>query len=402
MLYDELSGRFFAMASDADFSTDRSYALLAVSDDSDPNGTWHKYRFETTALAGGIFDSPNIGVDQQAVYITGDGFGGPAAYPVFIFDKASLLKGDPPAIVKSLPLATSTQSAGIPPVSFDDPPALYMIEHQEGFNNSQVRLIALRNPLGFPFFTDTLLTVPNYGRPEDPPQAGTSSRPETFDARFWSVAYRNGSLWATHHINSSRVLARWYEIAMNGWPDSGSNPELVQSGEIDPGPDDRTFFSAITVDDHGNAMMTFAHSSPSDFISMATAMRYQTDPLGTFNPMVIHQTNNGPFFSDRWGDYGAVNVDPIDGITFWAHHEYAQNDSWRTWIQPVTPVFDPADLDFDGRVGAADLAMLLAAWGPCPEPCTPGDPADTCPADLNSDCEVGPFDLASLLAAWGK
>ncbi|MHC4219115.1 MAG: glycoside hydrolase family protein, partial [Planctomycetota bacterium] len=56
VLYDELSGRFFAMAAEAFAPGDRSYVLVAVSDDSNPVGAWHKYRFETTALAGDVFD----------------------------------------------------------------------------------------------------------------------------------------------------------------------------------------------------------------------------------------------------------------------------------------------------------------------------------------------------------
>ncbi len=51
----------------------------------------------------------------------------------------------------------------------------------------------------------------------------------------------------------------------------------------------------------------------------------------------------------------------------------------------------PADLDADGTIGAADLAMLLGVWGPCPK----------CPEDLDGDGAVGPFDLAVLLGAWG-
>jgi len=51
---------------------------------------------------------------------------------------------------------------------------------------------------------------------------------------------------------------------------------------------------------------------------------------------------------------------------------------------------NPADLDGDGTVGGADLAVLLAAWG------QPG------PADLDGDGTVGGADLALLLAAWGK
>lgn len=56
---------------------------------------------------------------------------------------------------------------------------------------------------------------------------------------------------------------------------------------------------------------------------------------------------------------------------------------------------DPnADLDGDGQVGPADLAILLGAWGECPaEP--------PCIADLDGDGVVGPADLAALLAMWG-
>ena len=35
-----------------------------------------------------------------------------------------------------------------------------------------------------------------------------SVRVSTFDARFWSVQYRNGSLWAAHHVGNTRVRAQ--------------------------------------------------------------------------------------------------------------------------------------------------------------------------------------------------
>ncbi len=55
-----------------------------------------------------------------------------------------------------------------------------------------------------------------------------------------------------------------------------------------------------------------------------------------------------------------------------------------------TPTPTPGDLDGDGDVDAADLAIMLAAWGPCAG----------CEADLDGDREVGPADLATLLANW--
>ena len=397
-LYDPLSGRFFVMA--AEFSVPPppagSRALLAVSDDADPNGTWHKYRFDTSELSGGAFDSPNMSVDDQALYLTGDGLGVEPNYPVYVFDKASLLAGDPPSVANSLTIPTLTQSAGIPPVSFDAPPALYMIEHEETPASTTVRLIALQDPLGSPSFVETTLDVAAYDPPRCAPQQGTSVTLLTFDARFWSVAYRNGSLWAAHHVNGDRVLARWYEIAMNGWPDSGVQPALVQSGEIDPGPGVNTFHAAITVDDHGNAAMTFSRSAADEFVSMATAYRYASDPPGTFRPSVIRRTNTGPYTIGRWGDYGAVNVDPVNGLTMWANPEYAENNSWRTWVEGFTPVFDPADLDFDGAVGIQDFLILLGQWGPCAPPCPPA-----CTGDIDGDCNVGITDFLILLGNWG-
>ncbi|MBX3354365.1 MAG: hypothetical protein KF724_01550 [Phycisphaeraceae bacterium] len=51
-----------------------------------------------------------------------------------------------------------------------------------------------------------------------------------------------------------------------------------------------------------------------------------------------------------------------------------------------------ADLNGDGHVDGADLALLLGSWGPCLE----------CPADLNGDGLVGGEDIALLLGEWGN
>ncbi len=55
----------------------------------------------------------------------------------------------------------------------------------------------------------------------------------------------------------------------------------------------------------------------------------------------------------------------------------------------------------DFGVEAADFPELLRDWGPCDEPCEPGDPATTCASDLSGDCDVDAFDLALLLGSWG-
>lgn len=56
----------------------------------------------------------------------------------------------------------------------------------------------------------------------------------------------------------------------------------------------------------------------------------------------------------------------------------------------------PGDLDGDGHVGLADLALMLAAFGACT-----GDPTFNLQADINGDGCVGLQDLAVLLASFG-
>ena len=52
----------------------------------------------------------------------------------------------------------------------------------------------------------------------------------------------------------------------------------------------------------------------------------------------------------------------------------------------------PADIDENGVVNGADLAMILSGWGPC---------SGGCAADLDGDGVVAGGDLAMVLAAWG-
>lgn len=62
----------------------------------------------------------------------------------------------------------------------------------------------------------------------------------------------------------------------------------------------------------------------------------------------------------------------------------------RYWTAPPCA---PADLNCDGTVNAADLTILLSAWGPCGK--------GACPADIDGDGTVGGPDITALLSAWG-
>ena len=383
--YDPLVDRFWAMASER--TGGRSFFLLAVSDDGNPVGTWHKYRFDVTSLAGSDIDSPNLAFDDRAVYLTADFFSPRDKYLIFIVNKAPMLSGGVPG-TRSM-LITGQQSIGLPVTLDAGAPAQYMIESTELSANGVVRFHAIQDPLGTPTRVTTTLTVPTYLFPGSPPQMGTSVSPFLFEPRFWSCMYRNGSLWAVHHIRrpgQSRTVARWYEFAMNGWPDSGAEPSIAQWGEIDAGGQTHVFFPSIAADENGNAAITMARSSSSEFISIWRSVRRAEDPPGTFGPMVLVKQSTAPDTSGRWGDYSATQADEFDPCRFWGHHEWRFGGSWRTWVARYDD-FSPADLTRDCTLDVGDFFAFVAAFAA-------GDPA----ADINGDGLVDVRDFFAFIS----
>ncbi len=81
----------------------------------------------------------------------------------------------------------------------------------------------------------------------------------------------------------------------------------------------------------------------------------------------------------------------VDGLlTVLVYAERSSNRTFHDYIAVTLDIAAPADLNADGAVNAADLALLLGSWGPCPG----------CPADLDADGTVTAADLALLLGGW--
>lgn len=88
----------------------------------------------------------------------------------------------------------------------------------------------------------------------------------------------------------------------------------------------------------------------------------------------------GIIVADFNEDTSISNYGDLSGFTRIAPHV-----SW------INSVLCPADFNSDQSVNVTDLLGLLAAWGPCPAPCS---------EDINDDGSVNVTDLLSLLAGW--
>jgi hypothetical protein len=136
-------------------------------------------------------------------------------------------------------------------------------------------------------------------------------------------------------------------------------PAVTQFGELDYGDQVHTFFPSIHVDSVNNAAITFARSSPTEYISIGRALRGAGDPLNSFRPMQVVQTSDNSDFSGRWGDYSGTQADDaLPAGTFWGHHEFTSGFAWRTWVAQYELDAAPFLLDVPATVVAGSVVSL--------------------------------------------
>jgi hypothetical protein len=96
--------------------------------------------------------------------------------------------------------------------------------------------------------------------------------------------------------------------------------------------------ASIGMDGSGNIALGYSivwrSGDPSTAIypSLAYATRLATDPLNTLQDEALLVAGGGSqTASNRWGDYSAMSVDPVDDCTFWYTGEYYAITSPRGW-----------------------------------------------------------------------
>jgi hypothetical protein len=154
---------------------------------------------------------------------------------------------------------------------------------------------------------------------------------------MYRLPYRNfGSheaIVATHTVNKGGGIAgaRWYEIrGLSG------SPTVFQQATISQGTK-YTWMPSIAMDKMGNIAIGTSLSSSTKDPSLRLRGRVPTDPLGTMSKpkSIVNGTGVQTSTANRWGDYAAMAVDPVDDCTMWFTSEYIKttgNFNWDTRI----------------------------------------------------------------------
>jgi hypothetical protein len=344
----------------SNFSSGAMYQCFAVSITGNPvSGGWYFYAVQTDP-GGHIPDYPKLGVWPDGIYMSANIYNttGSQAFQnvrVWAFNRSDLESGSPlDAVSFDLP----AKSQGVTIYSLL-PSNLRGVAPPAGRPNLFASIwgayaarvwkfhVDWTTPASSTFTGPSNVSIGTFSvGPGTVPQPAPGNALDTLTYRvMMQNQYRRlgsqESLWLAHTVGNGSGIAsvRWYQLNVSGGTVVTSGP--VQQGTFNPDSNHR-FMPSLAVDGSGNMAVGYSVSSSAMYPAIRYAGRLVTDPLNTLGQGETTlwagtgaQTNTcGGNPCQRWGDYSAMSVDPVDDCTFWYTNEYyaANGGNWQTRI----------------------------------------------------------------------
>ena len=329
VIYDVSSGRFFAMTLGGTGGTD-SWILVAVSASSNPTGQWSKWAIDAdldnnSQLFTNWADFPGFGMDAANVYVTANMFNDSNDFQygkIWVLPKAQLLSGSSSITWTEFRNPPGSSYNMQPAHTFDAAAAEYILFEK---SSSQLFMARIDTSSGAPVWnppvTVSVAQFVSSSALPDAPQSGSANTIDTSDTRLLNVVYRSGSLWTVHTVQSPDAVkteVAWYRI--------DPSTRSVLSGRISD-PTRWYYYPSIAINKNGVAAVGFSGSSGIEY-----AGGYYTiiqPSSATAEPVTLLKQGEATYSKtlggseNRWGDYSATVVDPVDDVTFWTLQEYA-------------------------------------------------------------------------------
>lgn len=376
VIYDPVSQRWFATQVDVDSAasdptSEANDFLIAVSTTSSPTSPWKGFLFQADPDNGYFADFPTLGVDSNAVYLSGDFYSAgetPEGAGLVSIPKADLLAATPTvANMHWFGVMDYAVRGEVlqPAICFDGSANGNVVSiadiGSDSSPHSNVVSFAVQNAGGISptLTTSTFLNVLPYEVPDNAdlgvPQF-TALQPDNTttlmanDARLSAKVYAvGGVLYAVHNtLLNGRLAIRWYRIR-------AADQTLIEQGTIaDPNLD--LFFPSIAVNQYGVVVIGCNASGSATYVSSYAYVGEIKNGTTTFGGGVLLKTGAGsyhdiyeilaqllddPVTPSRWGDYSAMSVDPADPTHFWTIQAYpsaVDPDTGGTWSTQITEI----------------------------------------------------------------
>ncbi|MDX1953199.1 MAG: immunoglobulin domain-containing protein [Verrucomicrobiota bacterium] len=355
LIYDPFAHRWIATAV-ADAQSASSAILFAVSQTSDPLGAWYRIKLDVDDTNTRWADFPYLGFNKNWIVVSAVmllNSGADAGIPkVWAFNRTNVFSGGTNHTV----ISPSANPYLVPALTYDrEEETLYFLQHSSPASGT-IRMSKMTGTPSSPVFTVTDIypkTDPwrgTSGTSNLAPQTNTTQNLHVGDSRIQSVLMRNGTLWTTHTIfmplASTGITpysaVQWWQIDLDGRP---LQVHRIGSQAM------YCAYPSIAVNRHNDMLLGFAMFSSNMHPSAGYAFRAFTDPAGTLRPMGTLKAGEGAYWKtrvdtrNRWGDYSAACVDPINDADLWTIQEYSlphvgdlvnNSGRWSTWWGKVS------------------------------------------------------------------
>jgi hypothetical protein len=317
---------------------------FAVSKTSDPTGAYYMWGY---GFGSTLNDYPKVSVWPDGYYVTwnlfsnGQAFLGPEACA---FDRNGMLSGvaAPSYVCFTLgnqygSLLTSDLDGSMPPPA-GSPNFVMSLDPAAGALNLWKFHVDYAQPSNSTFTGMSLAGVAPFTAPclttqDCIPQPATSQLLDAIgDRLMYRVAYRNfgdhASLVANHSVVAAggNIGVRWYEIR-----DPNGSPTIYQQSTFAPDNDNR-WMGSVAMDQNGDIGVGYSVSSAATYPSIRFSGWQVGDPLGTLQAETLAVVGGGSQTGyNRWGDYSAMRIDPVDDCTFWYTQEYEAVTASADW-----------------------------------------------------------------------
>ncbi len=377
VLFDPAEKRYIVMAQTCDGSSSTSQILVAFSQSEDPSGSWAYYAF--TGNPSGIanqniwFDYPKIGVNDDALFVTGNFFDDnfyPVTSGIYMLDKSigmsggtynngdariyANLSGNPFTLVPSSIAWPGTMGT-----------KMYFVATAAAWSSQSSRILLYEldgTTQSNPSITRNNIGVQSYRKPVDAIQKGSSTELDVTDFRIMDAIYSGGVVHLVTHVLGDNS---YNQIMYDRLQKSGSTWQ-AEEYYIAAQNVDLAYPSIATMgyDKYDKSVVVVMDiSSPDHYPSIgciyisdqANASSIGILKEGT-GPVSIYPTQG----VTRWGDYTGLCKDyGFTQPTAWGFGMYGQSGSSNVWKNFAVQLSNPNDPDATSSLKTEEHRMTI-------------------------------------------
>jgi hypothetical protein len=351
--------RFYMIMLGYDPTTFDSEVLLAVSQTSDPTGSWNLYNVGTTA--GVLHDQPFLGLSDDKLTISVndfDIFQGFLGSTTYVVNKS---EADAGGTVVTQPFGPDPYFRPSPARSTSSTTTQYVVANESPNGSPTLDVMAIT---GVPSMTSiatrttTSLSITSTTIPPDAGQPSPGQPITTNDDATLESVWQHNVLWVGANDGCTpsgdsieRSCVRLIELTA---PTSGT-PSVTQDFDAAT-PGGYLYYPGVALDQSQDLYVPLSFSDPASVSPSALVLA-----LGGGNPNTARVEglrsgvlyNGLPFETPplRWGDYSGAAIDPSDPAAVWVATEFGGGDTsigpgtnWATQLSEVSIAPPPSPI----------------------------------------------------------